>query len=112
MGTVHKVCHTPSEKEALDCNRGNTFYEDLKTVLATNSYIDKGFTLNNLKIRVTSSMKLSFFSGESPSHPGQGHVYLTDGGLDCCSNRSISFHYITPQEMYALEYLIYRIRTH
>ena len=55
--------------------------------------------------------KTSFFLGESPSRPGQGHVYLTDGGLDCCSNRTISFHYIRPEEMYALEYLIYRIRT-
>lgn len=31
------------------------------------------------------------------------------GGLDCCSDTSICFHYVTPSEMYLLEYLIYNV---
>ena len=78
------------------------------------SCTEKGFKQSKNTRDVISGRHLKttyFFPGESPSRPGQGHVYLTDGGLDCCSNRTISFHYIKPEEMYALEYLIYRIRT-
>lgn len=31
------------------------------------------------------------------------------GGLQCCSDVPIGFHYITPNEMYLMEYLIYRM---
>ncbi|KAL0268484.1 UNVERIFIED_CONTAM: hypothetical protein PYX00_010412 [Menopon gallinae] len=31
-------------------------------------------------------------------------------GFDCCSDSSISFHYISPNEMYVLEYFIYHVR--
>lgn len=33
--------------------------------------------------------------------------YFTDEGLDCCSNYTISFHYISPKNMYSLYYLTY-----
>ncbi|XP_023323027.1 glycoprotein-N-acetylgalactosamine 3-beta-galactosyltransferase 1 isoform X2 [Eurytemora carolleeae] len=31
-------------------------------------------------------------------------------GFDCCSERAISFHYITPEGMYETEYLIYKLK--
>ena len=39
-------------------------------------------------------------------------VYEEEAGLACCSDRAISFHYVSPREMYLLEYLIYHLRYH
>ncbi|XP_073821920.1 glycoprotein-N-acetylgalactosamine 3-beta-galactosyltransferase 1-like [Musca autumnalis] len=36
--------------------------------------------------------------------------YKTEDGLDCCSNYAVSFHYVPPDQMYVLDYLIYELK--
>lgn len=35
--------------------------------------------------------------------------YWSDEGLDCCSNYTISFHYMNPRKQYTIYYLTYRL---
>jgi glycoprotein-N-acetylgalactosamine 3-beta-galactosyltransferase len=38
----------------------------------------------------------------------KGSIYPAKDGENCCSNETISFHYLVPQDIYTLEFLMYR----
>ncbi|XP_059488308.1 uncharacterized protein LOC132204077 [Neocloeon triangulifer] len=59
------------------------------------------------------------FAVEDHVNPFQGnrdwwyweYVYWpVEGGLNCCSDQPVSFHYLTSTKMYMLEYLIYHVK--
>ncbi|XP_075260153.1 glycoprotein-N-acetylgalactosamine 3-beta-galactosyltransferase 1-like [Convolutriloba macropyga] len=37
------------------------------------------------------------------------NYYPHKGKFECCSERSVSFHYVSPQQIYAIEYLLYHV---
>lgn len=39
-------------------------------------------------------------------------VCNTKQGPNCCSDTPVSFHYILPEQMYDLDYFIYRVRAY
>lgn len=47
---------------------------------------------------------------DSPKWYWTSLYYHSDEGLDCCSNYSISFHFIQPKYLYTLYFLSYRLK--
>ena len=92
----------------------NTFAEDLEI----------GICLGNIGVMVGDSRdekgKSRFMPFPPITHLTPGRIgsdnwfwdyvyYPTENNPNCCSGNAIGFHYITPEQMYELEYLIYNV---
>lgn len=42
----------------------------------------------------------------------RNQFYKTDEGLDCCSDRAISWHYVTPEQFYYLDSFLFKLRVY
>ena len=38
--------------------------------------------------------------------------YPHKDGVNCCSSKAISFHYVTPSELYVFDYFIYKLKVY
>ncbi len=87
--------------------------------------VEMGSCMRALKVEAGDSRDAEgrgrFFPFVPESHLIPGHVprdfwywrwihYPSSEGMGCCSDSAVSFHYVSPNQMYVMEYLLYHLR--
>lgn len=96
------------------CRQDNGGFEDLemgKCLVNVNvTSIDSRDSNHRMKFFVMSPQHALFPRELCPKWYWEMAFYEPKEGLNCCSDYAISFHKISPQQLYLLEYLIYDLR--
>lgn len=90
-----------------------------------NEDVEIGKCLQNVNVKAGDSRdslgRGRFFPFVPEHHLIPGHMdkdfwyhkymfYENRQGMECCSDNAVSFHYVSPNHMYVLEYLVYHLR--
>lgn len=97
----HTLCHTDGSAE--DLEMGKCLAHSAIFVDARDKFHQKRFFPVGVEEHMKSNVDPNYWYTKNQ------YYLVAQGNPNCCSESSIGYHYVSPREMYALEYFIYNV---